>query len=60
MSVIEALEAQVNAGHKDTDLVGVPVSMIRVIAQGLRKLEAAEAQMHANTAINQVCQEIAR
>lgn len=60
MSVVEQLEAQANAGHADTALVGVPVSMIKVIAARLREGEAAAAQLRASTSIDRVCQEIAQ
>ncbi len=60
MSVIEQLEAQANAGHADTDLVGVPVAMIRTIATKLRRLESAEAQLRAHRAFDRVCQELAQ
>lgn len=60
MSVIEQLEAQASAGHADTDLVGVPVSMIRTIAARLREGEAAAAQLRATAAIAGVCQEVSQ
>ncbi len=60
MSLIEQLEAQANAGHADTDLVGVPVATIRTLATKLRRLETTEAQLRAATGINRVCQELAR
>lgn len=60
MSVIEQLEAQASAGHADTDLVGVPVSMIRTIAVRLREGEAAAAQLRAADAVGRICQEVSQ
>ncbi|OWK27566.1 hypothetical protein [Sphingomonas dokdonensis] len=60
MSIVEQLEAQAQAGHADTDLVGVPVSMIRTIATRLREGEAAAAQLRASTKVRLFCEGIAK
>lgn len=60
MSIVEQLEAQANAGHADTDLIGVPVATIRTLATKLRRLEITEAQLRAAAGIDRVRQELAR
>lgn len=48
------------AGHKDTDLVGVPVSMLREIVRDYRSRSASVAQLAAASAIGDIGGMLAR
>ena len=56
---IASLEQVLEQGHADTDLVGVPISMIRAVTKELRSCRAAAAQAAANATIGTVCAEMA-
>ena len=55
---ITSLEQVLEQGHAETDLVGVPISMIRAVAGELRSCRAAAAQAAANATIGAVCAEM--
>lgn len=57
---VAALDRILGQGHAETDLVGVPVSLIREIARDLKSGAAAQARLAADAAVGAICLDLRR